>query len=80
MQSYANLIQDAASGAVLVEVGTTNRTHPRDYLEAIGPATALVLRVHTSNFRVVGFTETVELADLVAVFAEQTVKPRRAGP
>ena len=55
------------SGAVLREVGTTNRTHLKDYANAIGPETALILKVHTSNYRVVGFTAAVssrELAEL----------------
>jgi L-seryl-tRNA(Ser) seleniumtransferase len=55
------------SGAVLREVGTTNRTHLSDYAGAIGPETALILKVHTSNYRVVGFTADVssrELAEL----------------
>ncbi|PYO36019.1 MAG: L-seryl-tRNA(Sec) selenium transferase, partial [Candidatus Rokuibacteriota bacterium] len=55
------------SGAVLREVGTTNRTHLKDYAAAIGPETALILKVHTSNYRVVGFTAEVssrELAEL----------------
>jgi L-seryl-tRNA(Ser) seleniumtransferase len=53
------------SGAVLREVGTTNRTRISDYRAAIGPKTALVLRVHPSNFRIEGFTERPALADLV---------------
>jgi L-seryl-tRNA(Ser) seleniumtransferase len=55
------------SGAELVEVGTTNKTHPADYERAIGPDTALLLKVHRSNFHMVGFTAEVELADLVAL-------------
>jgi len=55
------------SGAILREVGSTNKTKPADYRDAIGPQTALLLRVHTSNFRVVGFTATVELPELVAI-------------
>ena len=54
------------SGATMVEVGTTNRTRIQDYASALSPHTALLLRVHTSNFRIVGFTETVSLAELSA--------------
>jgi len=54
-------------GAVLCDVGTTNRTHRRDYESAIDDEVAMILKVHTSNYRVVGFTEEVEIPDLVAV-------------
>ena len=52
------------SGAVLVEVGATNKTHIRDYEKAISPATAAILKVHTSNFAVVGFTGQPAMAEL----------------
>jgi L-seryl-tRNA(Ser) seleniumtransferase len=57
----------ARSGARLVEVGTTNRTRAADYENAIGPETAVLLRVHQSNFRLVGFTELPSVADLAKV-------------
>jgi L-seryl-tRNA(Ser) seleniumtransferase len=57
----------ARSGARLVEVGTTNRTRAADYERAIGEQTALLLRVHQSNFRVVGFSERPRLTELAAV-------------
>ncbi len=59
----------ARSGARLVEVGTTNRTRAKDYEKAVHPETALLLSVHQSNFRVVGFTERPRLAELAAVAA-----------
>jgi L-seryl-tRNA(Ser) seleniumtransferase len=57
----------AKSGAILKEVGSTNRTHPADYENAIGDKTALLLKVHTSNYKVVGFTSEVTLDELVAI-------------
>src|ERR1700758_603161 len=57
----------ARSGARLVEVGTTNRTRAADYERAIGQETAVLLRVHQSNFRVVGFTELPRLAEIASV-------------
>lgn len=53
------------SGAKMVEVGTTNKTHLKDYEEAINPETAVILKVHKSNFQIVGFNEEVDRADLV---------------
>src|SRR5258708_34794099 len=64
----------AKSGAILREVGTTNRTHPNDYSDAIGPNTALLLKVHPSNYRVVGFTSEVTLEDLVEIGRERGVE------
>ena len=61
----------AQSGARLVEVGTTNRSYLRDYESAIAEQTALLLRVHSSNFRVVGFTHEVELAELITLGRER---------
>ena len=63
----------AKSGARLREVGTTNRTHRSDYSDAIGPDTALLLKVHPSNYRVVGFTSEVTLAELVAIGRERGI-------
>jgi L-seryl-tRNA(Ser) seleniumtransferase len=55
------------SGAMLVEVGTTNRTYARDYAAAIGPQTALLMRIHTSNFKLVGFVHETSLAEMAEV-------------
>ncbi|TIV98714.1 MAG: L-seryl-tRNA(Sec) selenium transferase, partial [Mesorhizobium sp.] len=61
------------AGAKLVEVGTTNRTHPKDYLSAIGPATGVVFKVHTSNYRIDGFTAEVSARELSAIAKERSV-------
>ncbi|MDR7868764.1 MAG: L-seryl-tRNA(Sec) selenium transferase [Sporomusaceae bacterium] len=57
----------AQSGATLVEVGTTNKTHLHDYERAIGPNTAAILKVHTSNYRIIGFTAQPDDAALAAL-------------
>ena len=57
----------AVSGALMREVGATNKTHLRDYEQAISLETALLLKVHPSNFRITGFTSEVALPDLVAL-------------
>jgi L-seryl-tRNA(Ser) seleniumtransferase len=59
------------SGAALVEVGTTNRTYVRDYAEAIGPRTRILLSVHRSNFRLAGFTADASLDELAALARER---------
>lgn len=61
------------SGAVLAEVGTTNRTHLRDYAAALDDETGMILKVHTSNYRVVGFTSEVGVADLAGLGREHGV-------
>jgi len=63
----------AQSGARLVEVGSTNRTRIGDYARALGPDTGAVLRVHQSNFRMVGFTEAPALHELCSLAAEHGV-------
>lgn len=55
------------SGCVLKEVGATNRTHPKDYESAISPDTAIILKAHTSNYRIVGFTSEVGLKELSSI-------------
>ncbi|WP_290657538.1 L-seryl-tRNA(Sec) selenium transferase [Kocuria sp.] len=62
-----------STGARLREVGTTNRTHPADYWDAMGPETGCILKVHPSNFRVDGFTSSVPLAELRALADEHGV-------
>jgi L-seryl-tRNA(Ser) seleniumtransferase len=61
------------SGAALIEVGTTNKTHLYDYEKAIHPETAIVMKVHTSNFKVVGFTKSVETKELIQLSKESNV-------
>ncbi|MCK5557327.1 MAG: L-seryl-tRNA(Sec) selenium transferase, partial [Candidatus Hydrogenedentes bacterium] len=61
------------SGAILVEVGTTNKTHLRDYEQALSENTAAILRVNPSNYRVIGFAQQVPIADLVLLKKKQPV-------
>jgi L-seryl-tRNA(Ser) seleniumtransferase len=60
----------ARSGCTLVEIGATNRTHLKDYRQAINPNTALLMKVHTSNYRVEGFTSAVAESELAALARE----------
>jgi L-seryl-tRNA(Ser) seleniumtransferase len=62
-----------STGTRLAEVGTTNRTHLRDYAEAMGPDTGCILKVHQSNFRVIGFTAAVSIGELRALADERQV-------
>jgi len=61
------------SGAILREVGTTNRTHLSDYEDAVGDTTGVILKVHTSNFKVVGFTDSIGLTDLVELGKRRSI-------
>ncbi|MEL0168092.1 MAG: L-seryl-tRNA(Sec) selenium transferase [Pseudomonadaceae bacterium] len=63
----------ARAGCKLREVGATNRTHPRDYSEAVGPRTALLLKAHTSNYRIEGFSTALDEAQLAAIAREHKV-------
>ncbi|MDH3809867.1 MAG: L-seryl-tRNA(Sec) selenium transferase [Desulfuromonadales bacterium] len=63
----------AASGVELVEVGTTNKTHLKDYADAIDKETALILKVHTSNYRILGFTEAVSGEELAELAHQQNI-------
>ncbi|MCP4712620.1 MAG: L-seryl-tRNA(Sec) selenium transferase [Planctomycetes bacterium] len=63
----------AASGAKMVEVGTTNKTHVKDYVNAITEDTAALLRVHPSNYKIMGFSSEVSLEDIVAVARERNL-------
>ncbi len=63
----------ARAGTRLVEVGTTNRTHLNDYAGAIGPSTALLMKVHTSNYRIEGFTKEVTARDLAPLAREKNI-------
>ena len=63
----------AASGAILREVGTTNRTHLRDYAEAINENTGLLLKVHPSNYKILGFTSTPAMEELTELGTERGI-------
>jgi L-seryl-tRNA(Ser) seleniumtransferase len=61
------------AGAVLREVGSTNRTHLKDYAEAAGPQTALMMKVHCSNYAITGFTKSVELPELAPLARQHNI-------
>lgn len=61
------------SGAILVEVGATNKTHRRDYREAINERTAMLLHVHMSNYRIIGFAQEVPVSELVGIAREHNL-------
>lgn len=62
-----------SSGAILREVGTTNKTHLYDYINAMNDGTAMILKVHQSNYKIVGFTEDVKVSDLVSLGRKEQV-------
>ena len=70
----------ASTGARLREVGTTNRTTAADYAAAIGPDTGFILKVHPSNFRILGFTSEATIAELAAMTAQAAPPHPEAGP
>lgn len=61
------------SNTTLTEVGTTNRTHPKDYIEAINENTKALVKIHTSNYKVVGFTSEVEIGEVAKIAREHNV-------
>lgn len=61
------------SGAILKEVGATNKTHVKDYLNAINENSALLLKAHTSNYRIIGFSQSVEIEELVAIGKQHNI-------
>ena len=61
------------AGAKLREVGTTNRTHPKDYVEALGPRTGLIMKVHRSNYAIAGFTAEVGVKELVQLAGQNEI-------
>ena len=69
----------ALSHAAMVEVGTTNKTHPADYERALTPETAMLLKVHPSNYRLIGFTESVGVRELRALADAENERRRAAG-
>ena len=61
------------SGAKLIEIGTTNKTKHQDYIKAISEETAVLLKVHTSNYRIIGFTESLSIADVSKIGKEYDI-------
>ena len=69
----------AQSHAAMVEVGATNKTHLSDYVRAVTPDTAMVLKVHPSNYRLIGFTESVAISELRSLADEENAAREQAG-